>query len=553
MPLLHKPQKAQDWSSTLRDDDFSSDDDAGPRSLSTSRGVQTAGWGDEDDEESFAWGSTTDFVDIGMVDEPASLKFVETPFTLAKRTGAAGGKAARSVAKQKEKGKATVPPPSAKAGPAPPLASLPGQNMSQSASKAGPAAAAPPKTPAKAKASSTFKPLQPLSAAPVAPRAPVAPTPARKAVLPSSPTQKVDRVVAPPKPPKPSEQPVRAKLAPGTSAASPFRPSGPRMEPSTSSKQSSLPSVMADLLVIPFSSTLHISTPPTSPRPRPKPSKAAAAPASRDGSSSPLPQWQAPLLRPQPVKGFKQMPSPAPAPTTPSHRLLNAQVTVPPHRRSPSADTTARKRRFVGTDPTHASADPPSQGLAHSSGEVSHETRARLDRFRYIGNFGTTTKTSSPASATSSEPATKRSRDAASENIASAMARGGSTSTPTTARFTLAGLAPSSAPKRPFNRLAFEPAEPLSSFQARMSNSSRSSFASSNTHDDRDGREKVLLGAAVRSVKPILSTRFGGGVGKKRKVGKGVPLVVPRERAAQDEEEESAEARLRRLYRSLDG
>ncbi|BGP73195.1 hypothetical protein NBRC10513v2_006599 [Rhodotorula toruloides] len=508
MPLLHKPQKAQDWSSTLRDDDFSSDDDAGPRSLSTSRGVQTAGWGDEDDEESFAWGSTTDFVDIGMVDEPASLKFVETPFTLAKRTGAAGGKAARSVAKQKEKGKATVPPPSAKAGPAPPLASLPGQNMSQSASKAGPAAAAPPKTPAKAKASSTFKPLQPLSAAPVAPRAPVAPTPARKAVLPSSPTQKVDRVVAPPKPPKPSEQPVRAKLAPGTSAASPFRPSGPRMEPSTSSKQSSLPSVMA---------------------------------------------WQAPLLRPQPVKGFKQMPSPAPAPTTPSHRLLNAQVTVPPHRRSPSADTTARKRRFVGTDPTHASADPPSQGLAHSSGEVSHETRARLDRFRYIGNFGTTTKTSSPASATSSEPATKRSRDAASENIASAMARGGSTSTPTTARFTLAGLAPSSAPKRPFNRLAFEPAEPLSSFQARMSNSSRSSFASSNTHDDRDGREKVLLGAAVRSVKPILSTRFGGGVGKKRKVGKGVPLVVPRERAAQDEEEESAEARLRRLYRSLDG
>ncbi|BGP02869.1 hypothetical protein RTBOTA2_005857 [Rhodotorula toruloides] len=173
MPLLDKSKKAHDWSSSLRDDDFSSDDDAGPRSLSTSRGARTAGLGDEDDEEGFVWGSTTDFVDIEMVDEPASLKFVETPFTLAKRTGATGGKAAHSVAKQKEKGKATVLPPPAKARPVPPLASLPGQNLAQSALNARPSAAAPPKTPAKAKASSTFKPLQPLSAAPVAPRAPV--------------------------------------------------------------------------------------------------------------------------------------------------------------------------------------------------------------------------------------------------------------------------------------------------------------------------------------------------------------------------------------------
>ncbi|KAL7342146.1 hypothetical protein BJY59DRAFT_690801 [Rhodotorula toruloides] len=217
-------------------------------------------------------------------------------------------------------------------------------------------------------------------------------------------------------------------------------------------------------------------------------------------------------------------------------------------------DTTARKRRFAETNPTHAFADHPSAGLAHSSSEVSHETRARLDRFRYIGNFGTTSKTSSPASTTHTEPAAKRSREATSESIASSTAREGSTSTPTTARFTLPGLAPPSAPKRPSNRLAFEPAEPLSSFQARMSsNNSRSSFVSSNSHDNRDGREKVLLGAAVRSVKPILSTRFGGSAGKKRKLGKGVPLVVPREKAAQDEEEESAEARLRRLYRSLDG
>ncbi|GAA6058288.1 hypothetical protein NBRC10513_007510 [Rhodotorula toruloides] len=253
------------------------------------------------------------------------------------------------------------------------------------------------------------------------------------------------------------------------------------MEPttsSTSSKQSSLPSVTTSRKRATSSVSLvsssapssarrtgspDISTPPTSPRPRSKPSGAAVVPASRDGSLSPLPQWQAPLLRPQPVKGFKQMPSPAPAPTTPSHRLLNAQVTVPPHRRSPSADTTARKRRFAETDFARAPADPPSPGLAHSSSEVSGETRARLDRFRYIGNFGTTSKTSSPASATSSEPASKRSREAASENIASTAARGSSTSTPTIARFTLPGLAPSSTPKRPFNRLAFEPGEPRSS------------------------------------------------------------------------------------------
>ncbi|BGP27086.1 hypothetical protein Rt10032_c12g4886 [Rhodotorula toruloides] len=473
--MLSKAKTTPDWSCSLRHDDNDiSGDDAGPRSPSTSRSAQAGSWGDRDDDDGFAWGSTTDFVDIGMVDEPASLKFVETPFTMAKRAGATSGKAAKSVAKPKEKGKARRPPPPAKAQPAPSPASLPRQSTVQSASKAGLAAAASSKTPAKAKTTSTFKPLQPFSAAPVAPRAPAAPSPAHKTIPPSSPTKQLKRIVAPDQPPQPSKPPLRLKVALGTTAAK----------------------------------------------------HAFFGHASEQ------------VFR---IFGFSRL----------------FLFFCSPHRISWSG-TVATKRRFAETNPTQASADLPSPGPAHSSGEVSHETRARLDRFRYIGNSGATSQTSSPASAYHSESATKRSRDAASENIiASTATRGSSTSSPTTARFTLPGFSPSSGPKRPFNRLAFEPAEPLSSFQARMSSSSsRSSFAGSYARDDSEGREKVILGAAVRSVKPILSTRFGGSVsgvaGKQRKVERGVSLVVPRDRGVQDEKEESAEARLRRLYRSLE-
>lgn len=107
MPVVQRLKRAQDWSSSLRDDDDGSDDDDGP---DNSRAFTTARTG-VDDDEGFAWGSTTDFVDIGLVDEPASLKFVETPFTLAKRAGGTarnGSKAAQSVMKPKEKGKSTV-------------------------------------------------------------------------------------------------------------------------------------------------------------------------------------------------------------------------------------------------------------------------------------------------------------------------------------------------------------------------------------------------------------------------------------------------------------
>lgn len=275
---------------------------------------------------------------------------------------------------------------------------------------------------------------------------------------------------------------------------------------------------------------------------------------SREDSSSPLPQWQAPLLRPQPVKGFKQPVSAALVPMTPSNRVVQANPALAlPHRPSSRKQATATERRIQEIEFADESSSTPKPFLARASSGLGSETRARLDRFRYIGNFGTKAKASSLSLADRSSPAPEPSRGNAAPPDISAF-RGPSYSTPATARFTLPGLAPSSAPKHPNNRLAFQPAEPLSSFQARMS----SSHASSSESATGEGREKVLLGAAVRSVKPILSTRFpsggsGGGAGKKRKVGKGVPLVVPRERSAQDAEEESAEARLRRLYRSLDG
>ncbi|GAA6057966.1 hypothetical protein JCM3770_000655 [Rhodotorula araucariae] len=88
---LGTPDKDTSWSRSLRDsDDDSCDDSAPPPRLKRTRTTSS-------DADRFIWGSSADLVDIGLVSEPADLKFVETPFTLAKNTGArrnsAGGKA----------------------------------------------------------------------------------------------------------------------------------------------------------------------------------------------------------------------------------------------------------------------------------------------------------------------------------------------------------------------------------------------------------------------------------------------------------------------------
>ncbi|BGP42848.1 hypothetical protein JCM10449v2_006860 [Rhodotorula kratochvilovae] len=87
MPSPRTPTKNSSWSRSLRDSDDDSCDDAAPppRSSRQKRTRTTSS-----DADGFTWGAGSDAVDIGLVSEPAGLKFVETPFTLAKRTGARG-------------------------------------------------------------------------------------------------------------------------------------------------------------------------------------------------------------------------------------------------------------------------------------------------------------------------------------------------------------------------------------------------------------------------------------------------------------------------------
>lgn len=77
------------WSRSLRDsaDDTSDNDDPPDARPLGGRTAST-----ESAAEGSSWSTGADAVDIGLVNEPASLKFVETPFTLAKlRTGARRG------------------------------------------------------------------------------------------------------------------------------------------------------------------------------------------------------------------------------------------------------------------------------------------------------------------------------------------------------------------------------------------------------------------------------------------------------------------------------
>jgi len=89
MPSARAPATPSTWSRSLRDSDDDSDspsDDPLPSAPSSSpaRAERTSSPSTEGSE--WAWGGDT--VDIGLVSEPSGLKFVETPFTLAKRTGA---------------------------------------------------------------------------------------------------------------------------------------------------------------------------------------------------------------------------------------------------------------------------------------------------------------------------------------------------------------------------------------------------------------------------------------------------------------------------------
>ena len=99
MPSARAPTTPSTWSRSLRDSDDDSDSPSDEPLLSApssspARAERTSSPSTEGSE--WAWGGDT--VDIGLVSEPPGLRFVETPFTLAKRTGASKASTALSSA-----------------------------------------------------------------------------------------------------------------------------------------------------------------------------------------------------------------------------------------------------------------------------------------------------------------------------------------------------------------------------------------------------------------------------------------------------------------------
>jgi hypothetical protein len=145
--------------------------------------------------------------------------------------------------------------------------------------------------------------------------------------------------------------------------------------------------------------------------------------------------------------------------------------------------------------------------------------------------------------------------------------------------FSLPGLAISSLGK---STKGFRPAESLSAFRARTGEEAGVLGGEKRRRFDEEGgegglvsgekggaREKVVLGAAVRSVRPVaLSTSspsaaatssrpsftVTGAATSRKKPRLGVSPLVTARRAegGVEEDKESAEARLRAIYRSLD-
>ncbi|BGP51037.1 hypothetical protein JCM10450v2_006963 [Rhodotorula kratochvilovae] len=448
MPATKTPTKNASWSRTLRDSDNDSCDDAAPPPRSSR---QTRTRTTSSDADGFTWGAGTDTVDIGLVSEPAGLKFVETPFTLAKRTDARrdngvrrGGKGGRSGGKVQQ-----------------------------------PHSSSPP----------------------------------------------------------------------------------------------------------------HIRT---------------------DSPSPELPSFQAPLLRPKavrpakpfvsPVRSVKQLPphvKPASAPLAAPAAPATVRSTVLPvfH------DTPRKKPRISQAVPSLASEAGPSQVVATPIRSLPVSTsKTRLVRFRHIGTFSSTGQSPPPvspahpsavSSSAKAPPVSASSPHKCSASFASSStssvhqpstSASASSSTATTpsassSTFRLSGLAPDSASSstsdsasRPAGRLAFSPAESLAAFRARVAGAVSAPSPSSSTSaagtascgrkrardaasaEDGGGRERVVLGTAVRSVRPVSLASIGGsgrprGAGLGRSVG---PRATPRREGAQ-EGGESAEARLRRLYSSLEG
>ncbi|GAA5964305.1 hypothetical protein JCM8115_006062 [Rhodotorula mucilaginosa] len=175
------------WSTSLRNDDDDDSDDDCSSSPSAAPPPPPAEGSDWD------WNWSSELIDIGLVDEPAHLRFVETPFTLAKRNALTKRAAAETetVANTEKRKLATTPTASAFAKKAKPTASTTPAPPHQSAALKKTQGSSPPPSDGQQQAvppisSQPSLPKDPLRATPIAQQQSREETPSSKARLISS-------------------------------------------------------------------------------------------------------------------------------------------------------------------------------------------------------------------------------------------------------------------------------------------------------------------------------------------------------------------------------
>ncbi|GAA6013295.1 hypothetical protein JCM10207_000846 [Rhodosporidiobolus poonsookiae] len=554
---------------------------------------------DEDDEvpSSWTWGavSSTDSVDIGQVDEPASLKFVETPFTIARRPLPVPVKPPTKPAKAASKQKVQAAPskltPRNK-----PVAPQLHRASSPSAPPAPPALPASPATPSSTRvpepalrtsALALHAAKEPIGA--VLPR-PSPHTPKQTASAGALLPRPCAPFLFPPSPFSLDTFPTNGKAASSeTAPTSPAPPSPPQPaeqpNPLTIRTDSPPPSVEID------ASSRHAPDPP--PQRKPKPTKAFVPPRrvpAQSAQPGPAASGDFPstsLSDPQPFTPMKPSLTSAPfrpvfSPTLSVHRTPSQ----PSVSFAPPASTPVPVAHLAA--PVAPSLAPPSPSASRPRQPAPRQSAsARLKPFRFAPTASHSAQPSPPVKPQPRRPPPASSSAQQTPTRAPALpaarpppppALSTSSGASSTAAFTLPGLAPSGG------RKSFVPAESLAAFRARTAAraganavaETRRSAGKRTRYEDDDGdgecskadereRERVVLGAAVRSVRPVSLAHSASLSAARKKPRLGVearlgpaPLVsAVRPAAGGGGEEgtggrESDEARLRRLYRSLD-
>ncbi|GAA5868376.1 hypothetical protein JCM8547_002170 [Rhodosporidiobolus lusitaniae] len=615
--------KKDGWSRSLRDDDRCTPSPS-PPPASFSGPRSTAGTASEHsalEVEEHMWSqlwslgmSWMEQVDIGQVDEPEGLKFVETPFTIARRIGRDRGKSGKAKEGQKK-------PVQAVAKPSPPVEGAlqkpstqlePSPAVSRSSAKPPPRPTPALSTSAKRAQSSPDPPRRPSQLVPRPSRTKPATQPARPFHKPPPPAFQPVTTLTPggfvvPRTPK-KTSPLRTKPsssvqqeevetiellddedeqggdssgagsfldleAPKTSDTTPTSPAPhPRSDPpngltvreDTSSPTPSVPSlsfppcaqpVKQSPFVTPQNSTgLSVSTA-TSKTSSTSSSKnrfaSSAKPFKTPTFSHPSLSFQEPISSPSPsptlhhIKSSQPPPHGQASPLLASHRMCGSKSSNESMNTSGSDSfppAFQQQQHFDLDSPPPAqqprqpqqqqhsySLLPPSQAYFHSPSTFHSPATKKLDKFRRrpaASSIGTSPVLPSPSSSTTlssspvvggllchnpsptppSPPPRRRCKRSPTPPCPAPQPASPSSSS---SRFTLPGLALALNPEGPKSRFAFKPAESFSSFQAKRARVADEVEAEQEQEQGK-GREKVVLSAAVRSVKPV-SLAGGGG------------------------------------------